>query len=73
MERKSRDQWIREQQMKIENFNSMVSLSDCERNGSQVGTSKAFLVFVSAISDSITVWWELGRGVFRFFFFSHLS
>ncbi|KAK7291041.1 hypothetical protein RIF29_05902 [Crotalaria pallida] len=33
-ERKSRDQWIREQRMRIENSSS-ISFSDCETNGSQ--------------------------------------
>ncbi|XP_028806944.1 kinesin-like protein KIN-7N [Neltuma alba] len=34
-ERKSRDQWIKEQQMKVGSLSGVVSLSDCERNGSQ--------------------------------------
>ncbi|KAK4277386.1 hypothetical protein QN277_015393 [Acacia crassicarpa] len=36
-ERKSRDQWIKEQQMKIGSLSGVVSLSDCERNRSQTG------------------------------------
>ena len=33
---KERDQWIREQQMKIDNLSSLVTLSDCDRKSSQV-------------------------------------
>ncbi|KAI9106950.1 hypothetical protein K1719_022478 [Acacia pycnantha] len=36
-ERKSRDQWIKEQQMKIGSLSGVVSLSDCERNRSETG------------------------------------
>ncbi|WKA09796.1 hypothetical protein VitviT2T_027416 [Vitis vinifera] len=32
---KERDQWIREQQMKIDNLSSLVTLSDCDRKSSQ--------------------------------------
>lgn len=35
-ERKSRDQWIREQRMKIENSCTTKSFSDCRTNDSQV-------------------------------------
>lgn len=33
---KERDQWIREQQMKIDNLNSLATLSDYDRKSSQV-------------------------------------
>ncbi|XP_054794104.1 kinesin-like protein KIN-7N isoform X2 [Prosopis cineraria] len=36
-ERKSRDLWIREKQMKVESLSGVVSSSDCERNRSQTG------------------------------------
>ncbi|KAI9120247.1 hypothetical protein K1719_008895 [Acacia pycnantha] len=35
--RKLRDQWIKEQKMKIRSFSGVVSLSNCERNRSQTG------------------------------------
>lgn len=56
-ERKSRDQLIREQQKKIENL-SAVSLSDREKNGSQVRTPLIiFGFFLIETSDSITFCW----------------
>ena len=41
-ERKSRDQWIREQRMKIENSSTM-SFSDCDTNDSQVHLKKEWI------------------------------